>query len=94
MNDTEKGLHYYKNAVIQRHNPIKPIWVPKRIVLVNTIRGDSPIGYHIVATPGEYEADCNQYGAVSIKTSNGDLLGLRLDEFDVIEWQENIKQRK
>ena len=91
MNNTQKALNYYKTAAIQnRKSCPKPLWVPKTIILSKTIRGDFPVGHHIVAEPGEYEAYCNPYGAVSVKTPNGDL-GLRLDEFEVLDWQENSK---
>ena len=91
MNNTQKALNYYKTAAIQnRKSCPKPLWVPKTIILSKTIRGDFPVGHHIFADPGEYEAYCNPYGAVSVKTPNGDL-GLRLDEFEVLDWQENSK---
>ena len=91
MNNTQKALNYYKTAAIQnRKSCPKPLWVPKTIILSKTIRGDFPLYHHIVAEPGKYEAYCNPYGAVSVKTPNGDL-GLRLDEFEVLDWQENSK---
>jgi len=43
------------------------------------------------ALPGDYEAFVNQFGAVSVRTRNVSLLGLKLNEFEPIEWCENEK---
>lgn len=39
--------------------------------------------------PGEYDCSCNQYGAVSVKASDGTMLGVRLEEFEPLEWVPN-----
>lgn len=67
----------------------KPHLVPKTVSLPKAVRGDWPIGHQVVAPAGEYEAYCNPYGAVNVKTPSGALLGIKPSEFDVIEWKEN-----
>lgn len=66
-----------------------PHRVPKTISLSEDVRGDWPIGHQVIAPAGKYEARCNQFGAVSVMTPSGDLLGIKPDEFDVVEWEEN-----
>lgn len=39
--------------------------------------------------PGIYAADCNQWGAVSVRASNGKMLGLKWPEFEPLEWEDN-----
>ena len=85
----QKALNYYKTGAQQTsRNCKKPKYVPKRIVLSKTIRSDMPSS-DLCAEPGEYVAHCNQYGAVSLRTLGGEMLGVKLDEFEVIQWQEN-----
>lgn len=89
--DEQKAASYYKagKEMIpgQRDWP-RPEWVPKRVALSGIVRGDGP-WHSTLAQPGEHEAECNQFGAVSVKATNGSILGLRLNEFKVIEWQRN-----
>lgn len=44
----------------------------------------APVAYH----GRDYEAWTNSYGAVSAVVEDGQKLGLRPDEFEVIEWHE------
>lgn len=46
-----------------------------------TVRGEGPF-YQNVAYPGLYEAHVNQHGAVSVRAGNGQLLGVKPDEFE------------
>jgi hypothetical protein len=41
------------------------------------------------AEAGEYDCNSNGWGAVSIKASDGKMLGLRPHEFEPIAWREN-----
>jgi len=81
-----KALAYYKAAALQcgRSGWPRPMYVPKRVRVSSIVRG-----FDSCVLPGEYDAVVNQYGAVSVRTKNGDLLGLQLNEFDVVEWCEN-----
>jgi len=57
-----------------------------KVMVLKTVRGDFPIGHHCIAEPGIYDAYVNPHGAVSVKVSNGELLGLKPNEFT---WLEN-----
>ena len=61
-----------------------PPFVPARIRL----RGDLVFAA-AVAEPGEHDYHCNRYGAVSVRATNGDLLGLKPAEFEVVAWRPN-----
>lgn len=89
MTVDQMAKEYYLSAATQTRTHIRPKYVPKKVKLSSTIRGDFPIGHMAAAGPGEFECECNQWGAVSVKAENGTMLGLKLDEFDVIEWKEN-----
>ena len=52
--------------------------------------GDFPFRGAGVA-PGEYECFVNKWGAVSVKDRDGELLGLRPAEFEIVSWRENDK---
>jgi hypothetical protein len=90
MSDEKKALEFYKTAAVQTPGSCpRPKYIPKRILLSRTVRGVClPGSPRIIAKPGEYEAHVNPNGAVSVKTKKG-LLGVMLDEFEVVEWQEN-----
>ncbi len=64
--------------------PPRPQFVPSRVRLLHTVTGDPPFG-HVRAEPGDYECESNQWGAVSVTATNGEPLGLRPAEFDVLE---------
>lgn len=55
-----------------------------KIVVLREVRGDWPIGHHLVAEPGVYVPFLNPHGAVSVEI-NGELLGLKPDEFQWLE---------
>lgn len=52
-----------------------------RVILIKRVRGDWPIGHMTIAEPGVYDAYCNKYGAVSVIAGNGEMLGLKPNEF-------------
>jgi len=90
MTNDQMALNYYKAAMSQRgNNPVKPEYVPKIIKLLRNIRSDMPFSI-MIAKKDEYDADVNQWGAVSVNI-NGEYLGLKPDEFEVIEWCKNKK---
>lgn len=92
MDDTEKALDYYKTAALQTgRGPFpRPKYIPSRVALKTVVCSDGPMP-KMYAYPGiEYPVHVNPLGAVSIEVDgDGNWLGLRLDEFDVVEWQEN-----
>ena len=55
-----------------------------KVMVLNTVRGDWPIGHNTIAEPGVYDAYVNPHGAVSVKTESGQLLGLKPSEFEWI----------
>ncbi len=89
----QKALEYYKAGAMQNTRSYKwprPAYVPKRIRLLRDVRSDIPFRDKIMGQAGQVYDNCesNQYGAVSINVG-GEWLGVRLNEFEVIEWQEN-----
>lgn len=90
MTNDQMAANYYKAGMTQRgNNPQKPDYIPKRIKLNRTIHSDPPHD-SLIAAQNEYDAEVNQWGAVSV-IINGDYLGVKPDEFDVLEWQTNPK---
>jgi hypothetical protein len=62
--------------------------VPKRIKMAKTVRPDCP-GCKpgtVALIDSEYDAWTNSHGAVCAVCENGEYLGVKPDEFDVIEW--------
>lgn len=82
----EKELDYYKSAAQRK----TPRFVPKAVTLLKDVRGDVP-GNDLIAYAGVHDCSCNRHGAVSVTAANGQMLGVRLDEFEVIQWRENDK---
>lgn len=91
ITDSEKAVKYYQAGHTQHKGGAwaKPPFVPSRVRLFRLCRGDGPF-MGITVEPGEYECKSNRNGAVSVRASDGSMLGLRLDEFEPIEWRENI----
>lgn len=65
--------------------------VPWKVRMACTVRPDMPF----LAKPGAvalvdhvYEVWVNSYGAVSAICANGERLGLKPREFDIVEWHE------
>lgn len=88
VDDAEKAIAYYRAGAAQSRTHAKPPFVPSRVRLLRQVRGDGPFCATQLG-PGEYDCDCNPYGAVSVRATNGQMLGLRLDEFEPIAWREN-----
>lgn len=88
--DSEKAVDYYQSGHTQHDGGEwrKPAWVPSRVRLKKWVCGDGPF-QRAEAAPGDHDCKSNRNGAVSVKSSNGSMLGLRLDEFEVLEWREN-----
>jgi len=56
-----------------------------KIFLPRTVRGDFPIGHMLVAESGVHNAVRNPLGAVSVVLSDGQLLGVKPDEYEEIK---------
>lgn len=84
MSNDEMALEYYRSAFRNE----RPGYVPAKIHVPVTVRGDGPFAA-THATRGEYDCECNQWGAVAVRTASGELLGLKPNEFDVLSWQSN-----
>ena len=72
----ETYLHDFEVETIRLHSEsvASPVPTPRKIRLLKTVRGDWPIGDMYSAGPGEYEADVNPHGAVSVRHADGSLL--------------------
>ncbi len=87
MTDQEKLIAYYKAAAI-KSGAVRPPFVPARVRIPRTVRGDG-LYWSTQIVPGEYDCSSNQYGAVSVKASNGAMLGVRINEFEPVTWTAN-----
>lgn len=56
-----------------------------KIFLPRTIRGDWPIGHRLIADVGVHDAVRNQHGAVAVVLPDGQLLGVKPDEFEDVQ---------
>lgn len=90
ITDNEKALDYYRSAALQQYGEFIPRYVPKRIILPFMVHGDGPFRT-TRAYAGEHNAQCNKFGAVSVSANDGRLLGIKLNEFKVLEWADNDK---
>lgn len=83
----QKLFDYYRIAAMGCRTDEKPKYVPAKIKVKETVRSEG--GSRTFVLPGVYECESNQYGAVSVKSMDGSMLGIYLNEFDVVEWAEN-----
>ena len=84
MDDKDKALNYYRAAAMME----SPDYVPATVRISKTVCGDGPFRSMRVE-PGDYICECNRYGAVSVRATDGRMLGLRLSEFEPLTWQTN-----
>ena len=82
--DTEKALDYFRSAFLG----LTPDFVPARVRLLVTVRGDGPFR-STCAAAGEHPCKSNRYGAISVTAENGKLLGVKPHEFVPLEWVKN-----
>jgi hypothetical protein len=85
----QKAVEYYRAGIEHR----APKWVPSKVWLAGPVRGDYPIGHATIAHEGEYDCESNRYGAISVIAENGQRLGVKPAEFDVLEWRSNEPAR-
>ena len=82
--DTEKALAYYKSGMLHEAPP----YVPARVTLHSRVRGDGPFA-DTFADAGEHDCESNRWGAISVRATNGKMLGVKPAEFDVVAWRSN-----
>lgn len=87
ISDAQIAIEYYRAGLEKR----EPKWIPAQVWLTNPVRGDFPIGHGTVAQPGQYECESNRNGAISVLAENGQRLGLKPSEFEVIAWRANAE---
>ena len=75
MTNEAAALEYYRAGLEKR----APLYVPARVRLPKMVTGDFPIGHRMVAEAGEHDCYSNKWGAISVRASNGKLLGIRLN---------------
>ena len=85
LSDCMKALDYYRAGLEKR----APKWVPCRVLLKGPVRGDYPIGHTTLAEAGEHDCESNRYGAISVRATNGQRLGVKPAEFEPIDWRGN-----
>jgi hypothetical protein len=62
-----------------------------KIYLPRMVHGDWPIGHKLIADKGIHDAVRNPHGAVSVVLPDGQLLGVKPDEFEEIEGLEPVE---
>lgn len=82
--DAEKALAYYKRGTMHEVPP----YVPVRIALNARVRGDLLFA-GTFADAGEYDCESNRWGAISVLATNGERLGVKPGEFEVLAWRPN-----
>ena len=88
MDDKDKAIAYYRAGAQQGTTGERPPFVPLMVCVEHQVCGDFPFSDTIVR-PGYHKCESNQFGAISVKAENGKMLGLKLNEFEPVEWVEN-----
>ena len=83
----EKAWNYYKSAI----QGARPNYVPSRIYLPNRVQGDGPFR-STFAEAGEHECSSNSWGALSVRATNGQMLGIKPAECEPVAWRENAME--
>lgn len=78
------ALNYYRCASRQE----RPDFVPHRIRIEQAVHGDFPC-HRTVVHAGEHDCHCNQWGAVSVRASDGTMLGIKPKEFTPLSFRPN-----
>jgi hypothetical protein len=84
--DKDIALAYYKAA----RERTRPAFVPARVRLPRIVRGDF-IFSGTIAEAGDHDCESNQCGAICVRATNGEMLGLKPAEYDVIGWTPNSR---
>ena len=72
---------FLQSCLSQRHGgkAIRPGYVPGSVRVLREIRAEIP-GRNNFVSPGVYDCEHNQWGAISVVSSDGTMLGVRPDE--------------
>jgi hypothetical protein len=90
----DQMIDYLQSGMTQRgNNPVAPDWIPSRIKLPRDVRGDVPVGHMVVASAGEHECQCNVWGAISVTADDGQPLGIKPGEYEILEFCWNEKKQ-
>jgi len=80
---------YWKLIHQCRTKPIIPQFIPAKIRTGDKVHGDGPF-CHIRAEPGIHDVQCNAYGAMSVRATDGSMLGVKPEEVEeFIAWKIN-----
>jgi len=92
MSDEQKALAYYKAGLRQSKAqgsfPMPP-FLPSLVLVLIAVTADGPGGWNIRVMPGIHACESNKYGAISVLSNKKSLLGLRPNEFEILEWIPN-----
>jgi hypothetical protein len=79
--------------LVHGQKPIPPDWVPYKIRLIDDVHSDaSPWHIASMAKAGEYDCRTNVWGAMSVIADDGEPLGIRPDECEVLMFRVNLKK--
>lgn len=87
-------INFLQSALTQRigahasHRPVRPEFVPSQVRVTKTIRGGIPFS-KVLVEPGIYACSHNQWGAISVHSNDGSLLGVKPDECVVQKMERN-----
>lgn len=86
----EQMIAYLRSSQSQHgDNPYRPEFVPSRVRLLHRVTGDIPFMDNPFAQAGEHSCESNQWGAISVKATDGQMLGVRPSEFEILEFVRN-----
>jgi len=94
--ELNRRVAFLQSALSQRGkgNGFRPRFVPGRVILPDEVRSELPQMFTGVGQAGEHECTHNQWGAISVKSSNGNDIGVRPHECVVVSMTENTKWRE
>lgn len=85
----EHERDYWKLMFIHRGKPYIPKWIPAYIRTGDKVHGDGPWA-STRAEPGVRPVECNRFGAMSVKATNGRMLGVKPGEVEeFVSWKIN-----
>jgi hypothetical protein len=85
LDEAASAVAYYKAGLCHT----EPAWVPAEVWLPVAVRGDRPFGHTTIAAAGVHACLSNRNGAISVLAQNGQQLGVKPAEFEVVRWRMN-----
>ncbi len=96
--ELNRRIAFLQSALSQRGDgkAFRPRFVPGRVILPWDVRSEMPLPeiFTGVGKAGEHECSHNQWGAISVKASNGSDIGIKPHECVVVSMTENTKWRE